>query len=98
MKIRYHDDFCGTVQVELDTDKNSCNHHGRHQRACHTDDNVFPGNTWLLPAIRVASSFRLESNTFMLAMNWREIRPSLQVKELSQLLIPLRIVVTSQNY
>ena len=58
---RYHDEFVGAVQVEFDTDKNSCDHHGNDHCACHTDDHVFLGDTWLLlPACRVATHFRLK--------------------------------------
>ena len=48
------------VQEELDTNENSCDHHGSNDCACHTDDHVFPGDTLLLAISRFATGFRLE--------------------------------------
>ena len=42
---RYRNEFVGAVQVEFDTDKNSCDHHGNDNCACYTDDHMFPGDT-----------------------------------------------------
>jgi len=42
---QYRDEFVGAVQVEFDTDENSCDHHGNDHCARHTDDHVFPGDT-----------------------------------------------------
>ena len=58
--VRYRDDFIGAVQVEFDTEQNSCDHHGNHHCACHADDHVFPGNTRLHPASRLTTLFRLK--------------------------------------
>jgi len=44
---QYRDEFVGAVQVESDAEENSCDHHGNDQCARHTDDHVFPGDTWL---------------------------------------------------
>jgi len=40
----YRDNFTGAVEVELDTDKNSGDHHCNDHCACHTHDHVFPGS------------------------------------------------------
>jgi len=50
--VIYLDDFIGAVQEELDTDNNSCDHHGSNDCACYADDHVFPGDTWLLAISR----------------------------------------------
>jgi len=55
----YLDDVIGAVQEELDTNKNSCDHQGSDDCACHSDDHVFPGDTWLLGFLRIFVSFRL---------------------------------------
>jgi len=57
--VKYRDKLTGAVQVELDTDKNSCDHQHSDQCACHTDDHVFPGDRCLSLACRVPTSFRL---------------------------------------
>ena len=47
-ELRYLDDFSAAVQEKLDADNDSSDHHGSDHCACHGDDHVFPGNTWLL--------------------------------------------------
>jgi len=41
----YLDDVSAAVQEKLDTDNDSCDHHGDDHCTCHGDDHVFPGDT-----------------------------------------------------
>jgi len=40
----YRDNFTGAVEVELDTNKNSGDHHCNDHCACHTHEHVFPAS------------------------------------------------------
>lgn len=55
--VKYRDKLTGAVQVELDTDKNSRDRHGNDHREYHTEDHVFPSDTWPLPAFRWVATF-----------------------------------------